>query len=94
MFGCGGLQPDPSTGRIESASSRPVARPAAGVREREHHDLVAFNLIKEREREAIQRGDTTVRPIFPLRRRPGKLKDCFENRVDLVFELGSQPGTA
>lgn len=56
MFGCGGLQPDPSTSASASAATRPVAWPAAGVREREHNDLVGLDLIDEREGEAIQRG--------------------------------------
>ncbi len=84
-FGCGGLQPDPSTGEGASAPTRPVARMPAHMREREDYDLVRFDLIDEGKREAIQYRDPAIRPIPPLGRRAGKLEDRFENGVDLAF---------
>ena len=62
--------------------------------ERENHDLVALDLIRNSERKAIQCGESMVRPISPLRCCFGKLDDRFQHRINLVFELGSEPDTA
>jgi hypothetical protein len=61
------------------------------MRKCEDRDLVLFDLIDESKREAIQDRNAAVRPISPLRRCARKLEDRFENRIDLVFELGSEP---
>jgi len=62
--------------------------------EREDHDLFALDLIRDSEREAIQYGESTVRPITPLRRCLGKLDDRIDDRIDFVFELSSEPDAA
>jgi hypothetical protein len=64
------------------------------VRKREDHDLVGPDLIDEGEGETIQRSDPTIGSVSPLRRRPGKLKDRFENCFDLVFQFGAETGAA
>lgn len=71
-----------------------MAGTSARVRKREDHDLFCLELVHERKRESIQHRDPAVAPIFPLRRRVRKLKDRFENGVDLVFQLGSKLGAA
>ena len=53
-FGCGGLQPDASTGARASAPARPIAGPPAHMRKCEDHDLVLSDLVDESKREAIQ----------------------------------------
>ena len=80
--------------RHASAPTRPVARPAAGVRKREDYDLFRPDLVDEHERKAIQDGQPTVAPISPLRRRMRKLKDRFDGGIDLVLQLRAEAGTA
>lgn len=62
--------------------------------ERQDHNLVAPDLIRDSEGKAIQYGESTVWPISPLRGGFGKPEDCLQHRFDLVFELGPQPDAA
>jgi len=62
--------------------------------EREDDDLFALDLIGDSEREAIQYGESTVRPMTPLRRCFGKPDDRVDDRIDFVFELDSEPDAA
>ncbi len=77
-----------------SAPTRPVAWPPARVCERQDHDLVRLDLIRERKGEAIERSHPAVGPISPLRRRAGKPKDRFEDSIDFVFQLDAEPSAA
>lgn len=62
--------------------------------EREDHDLFALDLIRNSERKAIYYGESAIRPISPLRCCFEKLEDRLQHRINLVFELGSEPDTA
>ena len=55
-------------------------------------DLLADDLIHKSEREAIEHSDPPIARVLPLSRRRGELKDQFERRVDLVFQLGAECG--
>src|SRR4051812_49199034 len=79
---------------MRSASRCPVARASARVGKCEDDELAITDLIHNRKWGAIQHGNSAVVPIFPLRRRVWKLEDRFENSIDLVFELGSEPDAA
>src|SRR5262245_16077071 len=74
------------------ASSRPVARATARMGQREHHDLLAGDLVWHRERKTIEHRDSSIDAILPARCCFGKLKDQREYCVDLVFELGAETG--
>ena len=80
--------------RRASTPTRPVARPAAGVRKRKDYDLFRPDLVDERERKAVQNGHPTVAPISPLRCRLRKPKGRFDSGIDLVLQLCAEAGTA
>jgi hypothetical protein len=69
------------------ATTRPVAGSAARVCEREDDDLVADDLVRQRERESIEHCDAPIPSMLPLRSRLRKSADHREHRIDLVFEL-------
>jgi hypothetical protein len=62
------------------------------VRQRENDDVVADDLIREREREAIEQDDAPIVSMFPLRSRQGEPADQRDRGIDLVFELLAEAG--
>src|SRR5882672_7957838 len=70
-----------------STTSCPIPWTPPRMCEREDDDLFALDLIWDSEREAIQYGESTVRPMTPLRRCFRKPDDRVDDRIDFVFEL-------
>ena len=61
------------------------------MREGEDNDLASLDLIRDRERKAVEHSDAPVWAIFPLRRRLRESEDRGEHDIELVFELGAKP---
>jgi len=75
-------------------ASRPIIRSTACVCEREDDDVLGCDLVRNRERKAIEDGHPPVWPIVPLRRRVGELKDQRERCLDLILQLGPETSLA
>ncbi|MEP6866144.1 MAG: hypothetical protein ABJE66_36325 [Deltaproteobacteria bacterium] len=60
------------------------------MREREDDNLVADDLIGQREREPREHSDTSVSVVLPLRRSVRQFCNHLEHSVDLIFELDTQ----
>jgi hypothetical protein len=60
------------------------------VCEREDHDVLVSDLVRDRERKAIEHGDTPIWPVAPLRCRFGEPKNQRERCIDLVLQLGPE----
>ena len=73
---------------------RPIIRSTACVCEREDDDVLGCDLVRNRERKAIEDGHPPVWPVAPLRRRVGELKDQRERCFDLILQLGPETGLA
>ena len=71
-------------------TSRPIIRSTACVCEREDHDVLVSDLVRDRERKAIEHGDAPIWPVAPLRCRFGEPKNQRERCIDLVLELGPE----
>src|ERR1700685_3048558 len=61
------------------------------MRESEHDDLLAEDLVRNGEREPIEHGQPPLRATLPLWCRLREAKDTFQDRVDFVFELVAEP---
>jgi hypothetical protein len=77
---------------VDSLSPGPVVGTPAGMREGEDHDAVILDLIRDREREAIERCDPPVGPMLPLRCCPGEPQDPCEDFSELILELHAEAG--
>jgi hypothetical protein len=60
------------------------------VGEGEDHDLTILDLIRHREREAVEHDDAPIGALFPLGRGFRESQDRCEHRIELVFELGAK----
>jgi hypothetical protein len=64
------------------------------VREREDHDLVADDLVGQRERKTAEHRDATILALLPLRCGVRELHDHLEHGSHVVLELGAETGLA
>ena len=62
--------------------------------QRKNDDLVAYDLIRQCEREPVEHHNASIGPKFPLRSCFRKSTDQCDHGVDLVFELLTETGLA
>lgn len=72
-------------------ASRPIIGPTTGVSRGKNHDVFVCDLIRNRERKAIEHRDPPVWTVAPLRCCFGKSKDHRERRVDLASSSVPRP---
>ncbi len=60
------------------------------MRECKNHDLITDDLVRQREREAIEDCHASIDSLPPLRSGFRKPQRHREDRFDLIFKLGAQ----